>query len=157
MDGGGDASQPVNREPGSLCSSTLISPHLTRALDYGAGDSTRAVRSPQDRPAFLQSRYEDDPINALPGPNPEIVWPALYREWLSLRLVLDGDRAFDHMLQRCVLSRERHAKLERATLNLALANDTLDFPLRGDAHLFEELANVDVEAVLIHRGLLRAT
>src|SRR4051812_17720735 len=120
---------------------------------------TKPVRSgPQQvTPACLQSRYTEGSISALAAPNPEIVWPALYREWLSLRFVLDCDRAFDRMLQRCVLSRERHAKLERATLNLALANDTLDLPLRGDAHLFEELANVHVEAVFIHRGLLRAT
>src|SRR3954471_9307720 len=84
MDGGGDASQTVNRGPGSLCSSTLIPPNLTRALDHGAGDSNRAVRSPQGRPAFLQSRYEDSPINALAGLSPKIVRPALYREWLSL-------------------------------------------------------------------------
>jgi hypothetical protein len=53
--------------------------------------------------------------------------------------------------------REGHAKLQGAPLHLALSDDALDLPLRGDAHLLEELANVYVEAVLIHRGLLRAT
>src|SRR3954454_11299088 len=38
-------------------------------------------------------------------------------------------------------------------LHLTLSDDALDLPLRGDAHLLEELANVYVEAVLIHRGL----
>src|SRR3954453_14001542 len=84
MDSGGDASQTVNREPGSLCSSTLIPPNLTRALDHGAGEAPVVVRLPQDRPAFLQSRYEDSPINALAGLSPKIVRPALYREWLPL-------------------------------------------------------------------------
>jgi hypothetical protein len=42
-------------------------------------------------------------------------------------------------------------------LHLTLSDDALDLPLRGDAHLLEELANVYVEAVLIHRGLLRET
>src|SRR3954453_9635948 len=84
MDSGGDASQTVNREPGSLCSSTLIPPNLTRALDHGAGEAPVVVRLPQDRPAFLQSRYEDSPINALAGLSPKIVRPALSRERLSL-------------------------------------------------------------------------
>jgi hypothetical protein len=39
------------------------------------------------------------------------------------------------------------------TLHLTLSDDALDLPLRGDAHLLEELANVYVEAVLIHHGL----
>ena len=59
MDGGGDASQTVNSEPGSLCSSTLISPNLTGLLITGQVTAPVVVRLPQDRPAFLQSRYED--------------------------------------------------------------------------------------------------
>ena len=51
------------------------------------------VRLPQDRPAFLQSRYEDGPINALAGLSPKIVRLALSREWLSLHA-----RAHPHVL-----------------------------------------------------------
>jgi hypothetical protein len=57
------------------------------------------------------------------------------------------------VLESRVLGREGHTKLQGATLHLTLSDDALDFPLRGDAHLLEELANVYVEAVLIHHGL----
>jgi hypothetical protein len=76
---------------------------------------------------------------------------------VHLRSVIDLYRALDHVLERRVLSRERHAKLQGATLSLTLSDDTLDLPLRRDANLLEKLANFYVEAVLIHRGLLRAT
>src|SRR3954469_2355137 len=84
MDGGGDASQIVNRDPGSLCSSTLSLLSRRGLLITGQVTAPVVVRLPQDRPAFLQSRYEDSPINALAGLSPNIVRPALYREWLSL-------------------------------------------------------------------------
>ena len=51
----------------------------------------------------------------------------------------------------------REGQLQGATLHLILSDDALDLPLRGNAHLLEELANVYVEADLIHRGLRRAT
>src|SRR3954469_1609568 len=84
MDGGGDASQIVNRDPGSLCSSTLSLLSRRGLLITGQVTAPVVVRLPQDRPAFLQSRYEDSPINAFAELSPKIVRPALYREWLSL-------------------------------------------------------------------------
>src|SRR3954463_15355190 len=71
---------------------------------------------------------------------------------LVLSFVIDFDCALDNVLERRVLGREGHAKLQGATLHLTLSDDALDLPLRGDAHLLEELANLHVEAVLIHRG-----
>src|SRR3954454_4495895 len=92
--------------------------------------------------------------DSLGSENPGMSQPS---RGLVLSLVLDVDCALDDVLERRALGREGHAKLQGAPLHLTLSDDALDLPLRGDAHLLEELANVYVEAVLIHRGLLRAT
>jgi hypothetical protein len=99
------------------------------------------VRSgpPQNTPACLQSRYRDGSISALAVPNPETVWPALCRELAHLSFVIDFDCALDDVLESRVLGREGHAELQGATLHLTLSDDALDLPLRGDAHLLEEL------------------
>jgi hypothetical protein len=74
---------------------------------------------------------------------------------VHLHRVIDLDYALDGMLKRRVLGSERHAKLQGATLNLTLSDNTLDLLLRRDANLLEELANFYVEAILTHRSLLR--
>jgi hypothetical protein len=60
------------------------------------------------------------------------------------------DRLFDNMIERRVLGRWRHPQLEFRAFDLAFANDALDLPLRGDADHFEEFAQSDVEAILVH-------
>src|SRR3954452_20206304 len=47
---------------------------------------------------------------------------------MHLRSVIDLYRALDDVLERRVLSREGHAKLQGATLKLTLSDDALDLP-----------------------------
>src|SRR3954471_21150514 len=119
---------------------------------------TTPVRSgpQQDTPACLQSRYTEGSISALAVSNPETVLASAMPSIGHLSFVLDVDCALDDVLESRVLGREGHTKLQGATLHLTLSDDALDFPLRGDANLLEEFANFHVEAVLIHRCLLRA-
>jgi hypothetical protein len=58
------------------------------------------------------------------------------------------------MLEGRVLGRERHAKPENAALHGALPDDALDFPLGGNAHLSQELADGRVQTLFVHWELL---
>src|ERR1700732_3727031 len=53
------------------------------------------------------------------------------------------------MVERRVLGRQGHPKLEFRAFDLAFADDALDLPLRGDADDLEEFAQSDVEAILV--------
>ncbi|SOR31351.1 protein of unknown function [Methylorubrum extorquens] len=54
------------------------------------------------------------------------------------------------MLERRILGRECHTQLQRAALREALAGDTFDLTLRGDADFLQKLAQFDIEAIFVH-------
>src|SRR4051794_3620028 len=65
----------------------------------------------------------------------------------------DFDRVLDDVLERRVLRGERHLDPERRPPNLARAHHPLDLALGGHPDDLEELANLHVEAILVHGSI----
>jgi hypothetical protein len=55
------------------------------------------------------------------------------------------DLRLDDMLKRRAIGRKRHAQLQFSALDRMLADEFLDFPLRGDADFLKELSHGHVE------------